>query len=164
MHVGSLDTLEDQYLLAHFYLLKKIIDKKLSLKCRLFYFCFHHFSYVVHLPLRMTIIPSKILYIERLNILETEVKQLRAENANLKNADDSLEKRVEKLEELSKFKTLRSCQELSNRGLTKSGVFDIDPDGDGIGYGPITVYCNFETNETSIYHDREDLIKVSIKT
>ena len=102
--------------------------------------------------------------IERLDALETEVKQLRAENTNLKNADDSLEKRVEKLEELSKFKTLRSCQELSNRGLTKSGLFDIDPDGDGIGYGPITVYCNFETNETSIYHDREDLIKVSIKT
>ena len=99
--------------------------------------------------------------IERLDALETEVKQLRAKKCD---GDDSLEKRVEKLEELSKFKTLRSCQELSNRGLTKSGLFDIDPDGDGIGYGPITVYCNFETNETSIYHDREDLIKVSIKT
>ena len=103
---------------------------------------------------------------ERLDVLEKEVKQLRgAEIAKLKNADDddSLEKRVEKLEELSKFKTLRSCQELSNRGLRKSGSYDIDPDGEGIGYGPITVFCDFETNETSIYHDREGLIKVNSK-
>ena len=75
--------------------------------------------------------------IERLDVLETEVKQLRAKKCD---GDDSLEKRVEKLEELSKFKTLRSCQELSNRGLTKSGLFDIDPDGDELDEESIVIH------------------------
>ena len=105
----------------------------------------------------------------KLNNLESENKELKisyrelkAENVELKRfvKDDSLEQRVEKLEELSKLKSVRTCQELSNRGITQSGVYEIDPDGDGIGFGPITVYCNFLTNETSIYHDKEDVIKI----
>ena len=56
---------------------------------------------------------------------------------------------------------LRTCQEYSERGITKSGIFTIDPDGDGVGLvRPIDAYCNFQTNETSIFHDKEDIIKV----
>ena len=100
--------------------------------------------------------------VERLNALETQVEDLKKyiSNTNLATNDDTLEQRVEKLEELSKVKNLRTCQELSNRGITQSGIYKIDPDGDGIGFGPITVFCNFQTNETSIYHDKEDVIKI----
>ena len=41
---------------------------------------------------------------------------------NDKDNEDPLEKRVEKLEELSKYKTLRTCQELANRGIKMSGT------------------------------------------
>ena len=68
--------------------------------------------------------------------------------------------RVDKLEQLSKYKTLRTCQEISNRGLTLSGMYDIDPDGQGIGYEPITVHCDFDTGSTQILHDKEDVIKI----
>ena len=97
-----------------------------------------------------------------------EVKELKQENVALKQTikdfeakvDDNLEQRVEKLEQLSKYKTLRTCQEYADRGLTKSGIYEIDPDGDGIGFAPITVHCNFATNETQIFHDKEDMIKI----
>ena len=85
--------------------------------------------------------------------------QLRFEN-DTKNVDDDWKPRVEKLEQLSKVKVLRTCQEYSERGITKSGIFTIDPDGDGVGFGPVDAYCNFQTNETSIFHDKEDIIKV----
>ena len=73
---------------------------------------------------------------------------------------DALEDRVEKLEEIAKYKTLRTCNELSNRGLTLSGIYSIDPDGEGIGYEPIEVYCNFEKGTTEVFHDKEEMIKI----
>ena len=98
--------------------------------------------------------------VNKVNELESILAKENVGNA--KNVDDALEQRVEKLEQVSKIKNLRTCQELSDRGLTKSGTFDIDPDGDGQGFGPITVYCDFEKNTTSIFHDKEDTIKVRI--
>ena len=83
-----------------------------------------------------------------------------SQNVSKIQTEDNLEQRVEKLEELSKYKTLRTCQELANRGLTLSGVYEVDPDGEGIGYAPIEVFCNFETNTTQVFHDKEDMIKV----
>merc|ERR1711963_573307 len=90
---------------------------------------------------------------ERIVNLEKEnggckIDQIKQLEVKLNDNIEPIEERVETLEQLAKFKTLRSCQELSNRGLTKSGIYEVDPDGDGIGFGPITVQCNFETNET----------------
>ena len=76
--------------------------------------------------------------------------------------DIPIVERVEKLEQLSKYKTLRTCQEISNRGLTLSRMYDIDPDGQGIGYEPITVHCDFDTGSTQILHDKEDVIKINV--
>ncbi len=45
----------------------------------------------------------------------------------------TIEERVEHLEELSKIKTLRTCHELAQHGITTSGKYNIDPDGDQIG-------------------------------
>ena len=95
--------------------------------------------------------------------LEGVIKELRQQSESgttVDVSDPALEERVEKLEQLSKFKTLRSCAELKARGLTLSGLYDIDPDGEGIGYEPIRVFCDFESGSTQIFHDKEDTIKV----
>ena len=89
--------------------------------------------------------------------LYKEIKLLKNSKST---TEDDLEDRVEKLEEIAKYKTLRTCNELSNRGITSSGVYTIDPDGDGIGYEPILVFCNFQDGTTEVYHDHEDMIKV----
>ncbi len=68
--------------------------------------------------------------------------------------------RLGHLEEVSKAKILRSCEELAGHGVTKSGTYDIDPDGLSIGKLPIKAYCDFEKGETHILHD--SLVKNSI--
>ncbi len=68
---------------------------------------------------------------------------------------DTVEERLEHLEEVAKVKVLRSCDELAKHGITKSGDYDIDPDGDMIGNPPIKVFCDFVTGETLIHHDSE---------
>ena len=93
--------------------------------------------------------------------LSNRVDKLEHDQDNSKiQTEDNLEERVEKLEELSKYKTLRTCQELANRGLSLSGIYEVDPDGEGIGFAPIEVFCDFESNTTQVFHDKEDLIKV----
>ena len=66
--------------------------------------------------------------------MENVLKSVLNEIKDLKMQNIDLEERVEKLEQLSKFKTLRTCQELASRGLTLSGLYEVDPDGEGIGY------------------------------
>ena len=110
-----------------------------------------------------------------LKSLQNEIRDLKMQNIDLSNevallkaekvepriqTEDNLEGRVEKLEQLSKFKTLRTCQELASRGLTLSGLYEVDPDGDGIGQAPIQVYCDFQSNTTQVLHDKEDMIKI----
>ena len=90
--------------------------------------------------------------------MENVLKSVLNEIKDLKMQNIDLEERVEKLEQLSKFKTLRTCQELASRGLTLSGLYEVDPDGEGI--GPIEVFCDFSTNTTQILHDKEDMIKI----
>ena len=93
--------------------------------------------------------------------LEREVSALKDDkNDSQMDTEDNLEGRVEKLEQLSKFKTLRTCQELASRGLTLSGLYEVDPDGDGIGHAPIQVYCDFQSNTTQVLHDKEEMIKI----
>ena len=100
---------------------------------------------------------SKINYLsEKVQTLEHQMNQDHSDQA----PKEPLEDRVEKLEQLSKYKTLRTCHELASRGVTLSGVYDIDPDGDGIGQPPIQAYCDFTTNTTEIFHDKEELLKI----
>jgi hypothetical protein len=77
------------------------------------------------------------------------------------NKDDpNTNERLEHLEELSKVKILRTCQELSEHGITKSDLYFIDPDGELIGHPPIQVYCNFETGMTEVTHNSESMFKL----
>ncbi len=56
----------------------------------------------------------------------------------------------------------KSCAELRNFGITTSGLYDIDPDGNGMGDRPITVHCDLDSSEvvTEVLHDAEDMIDV----
>ena len=67
--------------------------------------------------------------------------------------NDSVEERLEHLEELSKIHTLRSCHEYDEYGINTSGKYFIDPDGPLVGIEPFEVYCNFEDHSTEILHD-----------
>jgi len=55
-----------------------------------------------------------------------------------------LEERVEKLEELAKIGTLRTCAEYAQYGLKTSGLYMVDPDGPLLGHPPFQVFCNFD--------------------
>ena len=62
-----------------------------------------------------------------------------------------LEDKVEKLEELSRLGTLRSCAEYAQYGLKTSGLYMIDPDGPLLGDPPFQVFCNFTSGESEFY-------------
>jgi hypothetical protein len=64
------------------------------------------------------------------------------------------------VEQVSKTKILRTCHELAQHKVDKSGFYQIDPDGEMVGSLPILAYCNFQTGETELVHDSEELIKI----
>ena len=77
----------------------------------------------------------------------------------------TLEERVEKVEQLSKVGTLRSCEEYAAFGIRSSGIYPIDPDGILVGQLPFNVYCSFNesTGEilTEVFHNySEGIVKV----
>ena len=73
----------------------------------------------------------------------------------------TLEERVSNLEELSKIKTLRSCHEYAMYGITSSGNYSIDPDGELIGQEPFEVYCNFEDGTTELLHNKDFVVEIA---
>ena len=46
---------------------------------------------------------------------------------------DDIEERLSHVEELSKIKVARTCEELARHGVRKNGLYHIDPDGELIG-------------------------------
>ena len=71
----------------------------------------------------------------KLNKLEKQI-------ADEPNLDDILEK----LKQLSRIGTLRSCEEYAAFGIRTSGMFPIDPDGILVGQPPFDAYCRFDDN------------------
>ena len=43
------------------------------------------------------------------------------------------------------FLVPKSCQEYSDLGVTESGTYMIDPDGNGVGYPAFNVFCDLQT-------------------
>jgi len=95
-----------------------------------------------------------ILSYEKENIrLKTEYSGNGGSSDGYKNK--TIEERLEHVEELSKITSLRSCAEYAEYGMTQSGIFTIDPDGNLVGMPAFDVYCNFSTGSTEILHDKE---------
>jgi len=78
--------------------------------------------------------------------------------------NQTLEERVEKLEDLAKVQTLRSCQEYYDNGITTSGYYSVDPDGTLIGDVSFVVYCKFNYDGkqavTEILHDKDFMLEI----
>ena len=106
--------------------------------------------------------------IEELNELAIQMKdnadkeseEIRALSMQLYNQTQSLFSLVsgpmiELLKEAAKnLDTVRNCQDLADLGMTNSGTYQLDPDGQDTGAGPITVRCDFSDNSTEIVHDQ----------
>ena len=60
--------------------------------------------------------------------------------------EPDLDEIVEKLKQLSKIGTLRSCEEYAAFGIRTSGLFPIDPDGILVGQPPFVAFCRFDDN------------------
>jgi len=86
-----------------------------------------------------------------------------SKNDSLEERVEELEAQVARLEELGKIHTLRSCSEYGMYGVTKSGYYEVDPDGPLIGNPPFTAYCRFEGGNatTEVTHNRENVTEIT---
>ena len=62
--------------------------------------------------------------------------------------------------DLTNLQILRTCHELQQNGMEKSGRYLIDPDGPMMGQDPINVYCDFENGWTEVLHDLQPMTQV----
>ena len=62
---------------------------------------------------------------EKYEKLEAENRDLKAENRDLKKKIDDFEERLSHVEEVSKLKQVRTCEEYAQHGVTKSGRYPI---------------------------------------
>jgi hypothetical protein len=91
-------------------------------------------------------------------------RQVKGEHLESSSTSNDVEERLEKLEELSRVGTLRTCDEYSSFGLKTSRKYLIDPDGLLVGEPPFTVFCNFDVDGgqagTEVFHNSENLSDV----
>lgn len=90
---------------------------------------------------------NRIEVLEKINKIDTKMA-------------DTVEERLEKLEQLSKLHHARSCFELAQHGISKSGTYTIDPDGHLIGQPPVDVICDFNQGTTEVSHDKESEVVI----
>ena len=84
------------------------------------------------------------------SISNDDFESFKLEMNHLRSKQDDLESRVDKLEELAKIGTLRTCAEYAQYGLKTSGLYMIDPDGPLLGRPPFQVYCDFSLGSYKI--------------
>ncbi|XP_057370159.1 uncharacterized protein LOC130691262 [Daphnia carinata] len=102
---------------------------------------------------------------EKVELLETKVQEqddlLKKCQAGTSDAIGSL-RNVEESNLKRAVLNPKTCLEARTADPSlESGMFFIDPDGQGRGDDPIYVYCNMTTGSTSVLHDSEDSIAVS---
>nr|CAH0110956.1 unnamed protein product [Daphnia galeata] len=112
------------------------------------------------------LLEEKIAQLERKIIrLEAKDKQCEILAEKVSQLDIVLEKQGQTSHQLQNGKNSiimsRTCREVrdGDPSLT-SGMYWIDPDGQGIGDGPIYVYCDMATGSTSVLHDSEGPMNV----
>jgi len=103
------------------------------------------------------------LLTDRIDELTEALNGKASKNESLEERVEELEAQVERLEELGKIHTLRSCSEYGMFGVTKSGFYEVDPDGPLIGNPPFTAYCRFEGGNatTEVTHDNENVTEIT---
>lgn len=84
-----------------------------------------------------------------------DVHHSEQEETSNASKNKTIEERLEHVEELSKINSLRSCAEYAAYGMTQSGMYNIDPDGQLVGLPGFDVFCNFSSGTTEILHDKE---------
>jgi len=94
---------------------------------------------------------------ERFERIAKEIGKIKED---LEERVSELEETVDKLSDLAKVGTLRSCAEYVRYGLNKDGLYMIDPDGTLIGEEPFQVFCNFTSGATEVLHDTDYLTEV----
>ncbi|XP_046635082.1 uncharacterized protein LOC124314096 isoform X1 [Daphnia pulicaria] len=103
---------------------------------------------------------------EKIALLETKVQGQDVLLQSYKDRQDDSTiptTNVEIMERSSKKTILepKTCLEARTSDPSlESGMYFIDPDGQGRGDDPIYVYCNMTTGSTSVLHDSEDAIEV----
>lgn len=102
---------------------------------------------------------------EKVEFLETKIQEQDNLLKNCQVATSDAIGSLRNVEENNLKKTVldpKTCLEARTADPSlKSGMYFIDPDGQGRGDDPIYVYCNMTTGSTSILHDSEDSIAVS---
>jgi len=100
---------------------------------------------------------------DRIDELTEALKVKELKNDTLEERVEQLEAQVERLEELGKIHTLRSCAEYGLFGVTKSGYYEVDPDGPLIGNPPFTAYCSFVGGNatTEVTHNHENITEIT---
>ena len=86
--------------------------------------------------------------------IKEEVKnELKEEmRVNLAQKEQKIVELTEDIDELSKIHAEKNCHELQNHGVTKSGFYNLDFDGEKTGQPPSKAFCNFEENTTEVLH------------
>ena len=103
------------------------------------------------------------LYFLPLSVHSISDEDFKSFKAEMRSRQDDLESRVDKLEELAKIGTLRTCAEYAQYGLKTNGLYMIDPDGPLLERPPFQVYCDFSLGSYKIklnievMHDAEEL-------
>lgn len=82
--------------------------------------------------------------------------EIKNEKQMINSNEQTIEDRVAHLEEISKIKILRTCDELHQHGVNTSGMYFSDPDGEQIGHPPIRAFCDFEKQVTEVIHDADN--------
>ena len=91
-------------------------------------------------------------------LMEVDTKmESKVENVNVEDLEG-----VQVLKELGKLKPMKNCQELQDQGVSTSGSYYIDADGDGLGQKPFAAQCDFEGNATTIL--RHDLVPLVVES
>merc|ERR1712136_104652 len=101
----------------------------------------------------------------QIEAMQTKMKDMEKRITSFENqvpnlSNDTIEHRLQHLEEMEKIASLRSCFEYQQYGIDKSDIYKIDPDGPLQGEAPFEVFCDFQNGTTKLGHDHEGPIEI----
>ena len=97
---------------------------------------------------------------EKIATLESQPQGSQNLSPEVNERLEALEDKTETLDELSKLKLAPSCQHLAMFGISKSGNYKLNMNGNGNGAEPVEVHCDFATNTTKISHDSLNSVEI----